>query len=150
MSAVRLAAPVPAPARAGMRPPVRAAGSRKGRARLGATLLGTALAAAASCGAVSASVAQVLVTESGAGANGTSPAGGSLAFCLVELPGAGEGRRTWINLGIVQYVELREAELRLFYGGGNFGAGHEARVPLRGQDGVELIRRLQAAARGCR
>lgn len=73
----------------------------------------------------------------------------SASFCLFELPGDGTVRRL-INLGIVQYVELSRDELRIAYGGGNLGSGHEARLPLKtAEEGVALVRRMQQTARGC-
>lgn len=74
---------------------------------------------------------------------------GSTAFCLFELPADGD-RRILLNLGIVQYVELRATELRIYYGGGNFGGGHEVRVPLANKDeGIVFVKRMQVAAASC-
>lgn len=76
---------------------------------------------------------------------------GSTAFCLFELPPDREGRRRWINLGIVQYVEAEAQELRIAYGGGNLGSGHEARIAVAGvDDALALIERMRAAAARCR
>ena len=54
---------------------------------------------------------------------------GSTAFCLFPVPADG-GIQRWINLGIVQYVEARNDDVRIYYGGGNLGSGHEARIPV--------------------
>ena len=76
---------------------------------------------------------------------------GSTAFCLYELPADGEGKRRWINLGIVQYIELNRNELRIYYGGGNFGGGYEARIPVPAdipvQDVLDKIRQTGASCR---
>jgi hypothetical protein len=85
-------------------------------------------------------------------ANGESLSGipASAAFCLFEVPGSG-GTRKFVNLGIVQYLELTANEVRIYYGGGNLGSGHEARIPLKGQeDGPALIARMQQAAQECK
>lgn len=77
------------------------------------------------------------------------PAPASAAFCLFEFPADGE-KRAWLNLGIVQYIELRPAELRIYYGGGNLGSGHELRMPIAGADeGLAIMQRMQAAAAAC-
>ena len=73
----------------------------------------------------------------------------SSAFCLFELPPDAD-KRTWVNLGIVQYVELHATELRLYFGGGNLGSGHEFRLPIAGQDeGLAFMARMRAAAASC-
>ena len=76
---------------------------------------------------------------------------GSTAFCLYEVPVDENGKRRWLNLGIVQYVEASAREVRLVYGGGAFGAGHEARIPVSGieeaQTVLEKLRRVAAACR---
>jgi hypothetical protein len=85
-------------------------------------------------------------------ANGESLTGkpASSAFCLFEVP-AGGGIRKLINLGIVQYVELGSDDVRIFFGGGNLGGGHEARIPLKSrEDGPALIARMQKTAQDCK
>lgn len=82
---------------------------------------------------------------------GADAARGSTAFCLFELPADAGDRRRWINLGIVQYVEADVQEVRIAYGGGNFGSGHEARVAVSGPAAAEaLVERMRAAAADCR
>ncbi|MGB0128270.1 MAG: hypothetical protein WBP72_11585 [Rhodocyclaceae bacterium] len=78
-------------------------------------------------------------------------AGGSTAFCLFEVSNGSSTPRRFINLGIVQYVELAPDEVRIYYGGGNFGSGHEVKIPVRSREqGQEVLARLNKAARGCR
>jgi hypothetical protein len=84
-------------------------------------------------------------------ANGETVSGkpASAAFCLFEVPGG--STRKFINLGIVQYVELGADDVRIYYGGGNLGSGHEARFPLKSrEDGPALIARMQKAAQDCK
>lgn len=63
---------------------------------------------------------------------------GSPAFCLYELPADSGGRKRWINLAIVQYVETTHDELKIVFGGGNLGSGYEARVPIANPDDASL------------
>ena len=76
---------------------------------------------------------------------------GSTAFCLYEVPLDENGKRRWINLGIVQYVEASAREVKVVYGAGAFGAGHEARIPVssmeEAQNVLEKLRRVAAACR---
>ena len=75
---------------------------------------------------------------------------GSTAFCLFPLP-TEAGAQRYINLGIVQYVEVRADEVRLAYGGGNLGSGHDARIPIRSrEEGEAVLDRLRRTASACR
>lgn len=76
---------------------------------------------------------------------------GSTAFCLYEVPTDEAGKRRWINLGIVQYVEATAREVRVVYGAGAFGAGHEARIPVSGPDEAQtILEKLRRVAAACR
>ncbi len=76
---------------------------------------------------------------------------GSTAFCLYEVPVDETGKRRWINLGIVQYVEATRSEVRIYFGGGSFGAGHETKIVVNSMEEalsfIEKIRRVAAACR---
>lgn len=75
--------------------------------------------------------------------------GGSSAFCLFEVSSK-DGTTRWVNLGIVQFVELNRERVRLTYGGGNFGSGYDNDLPVKSrEEGIELIRRIQQTAREC-
>jgi hypothetical protein len=76
---------------------------------------------------------------------------GSITFCLFELPGNSSDTRRLINLVGVQYMELSGDQLRIFYGGGNLGAGYEARIGLKSrEEGQDVIARMQKAAQECK
>jgi hypothetical protein len=77
---------------------------------------------------------------------------GSTAFCLYELPGDNsDGKRRWLNLGIVQYVEFSRSELKIYYGGGNLGSGHEVRLPAATPAQLdETLNKIKQAAANCR
>lgn len=76
---------------------------------------------------------------------------GSTAFCLYEIPVDEAGKRRWINLGIVQYVEASSAELKIFYGGGSFGAGHEVKIPISSkEEAAAIMEKLRKVAAACR
>ena len=76
---------------------------------------------------------------------------GSSAFCLYEVPVDETGKRRWINLGIVQYVEATRSEVRIFYGGGAFGAGHDIRIPVtKLEEAHTILEKLRRVATACR
>ncbi len=76
---------------------------------------------------------------------------GSTAFCLYEIPVDDAGKRRWINLGIVQYVEATRTELKISYGGGSFGAGHEARIAVASmEDAAVILEKMRRVAAACR
>lgn len=76
---------------------------------------------------------------------------GSSGFCLYELPDDGSGKRRYVNLSILQYVELSKDEFKIVYGGGSFGAGYESKVPIKNADeGKALMEQLDKTIRACR
>lgn len=76
---------------------------------------------------------------------------GSTAFCLYEVPVDEAGKRRWINLGIVQYVEATRSEVRIFYGAGSFGAGHEARFTVGSmEEAAAILEKMRRVAAACR
>ncbi|MDZ4253772.1 MAG: hypothetical protein U1A72_14485 [Sulfuritalea sp.] len=76
---------------------------------------------------------------------------GSTAFCLFEVPVDENGKRHWINLGIVQYVEATSTEVRIFYGGGSFGSGHETRIAVADMEtALQVLEKLRRVAAACR
>jgi len=78
-------------------------------------------------------------------------AGGAGGFCLFQLPPEQNSSPRWINLAIVQFVEAAPRELRITYGGGNFGSGHEARIPVAHADeALAHLERMRQAAAACR
>ncbi len=73
----------------------------------------------------------------------------STAFCLFEVPAEGDVQRL-VNLGIVQYMELSKEDLRVFFGGGNLGSGHETSIRVKSRaEGLEWVARMQATAHDC-
>lgn len=76
---------------------------------------------------------------------------GSTAFCLYEIPADEPGKRRWLNLGIVQYVEATRTELRIYYGGGSLGSGHEVKIPLASmEEAAAILEKLRKTAAACR
>ena len=76
---------------------------------------------------------------------------GSTAFCLYEIPVDEAGKRRWINLGIVQYVEATRTELRISYGGGGFGSGHDVKIPVASmEDAAVILEKMRRVAAACR
>ena len=93
--------------------------------------------------------AALLCTLAAGPAAADTPAPGSPAFCLFALP-ADNGAQRFINLGIVQYVDVRADEVRLAFGGGNLGSGHEARIPVQNRDEAQaVLARLRETANRC-
>lgn len=88
----------------------------------------------------------------GARAAGAQPViPGSTAFCLFEVPVDETGKRRWINLGIVQYVEATRTELKIAYGGGAFGSGHEAKIPVASmEEALTMLEKMRRVAAACR
>ena len=76
---------------------------------------------------------------------------GSTAFCLYEIPVDEAGKRRWINLGIVQYVEATRTELKISYGGGSFGSGHDVKIAVASmEDAAVILEKMRRVAAACR
>ncbi|OHC66512.1 MAG: hypothetical protein A2040_10620 [Rhodocyclales bacterium GWA2_65_19] len=76
---------------------------------------------------------------------------GSTAFCLFEVPADDNGKRRWINLGIVQYVEATRTEVKISYGGGAFGSGYDAKIPVPSmEEALTVIEKIRKTAASCR
>jgi len=76
---------------------------------------------------------------------------GSTAFCLYEVPTDETGKRRWINLGIVQYVDATRAEVKISYGGGAFGSGYDARIPVASmEEALAMLEKMRRVAAACR
>jgi len=102
----------------------------------------------------------VLAISLGIGSGGTLAAqsgapdaqarSGSTGFCLYELPAENGGKRRWINLAIVQYVEATRDELRIVFGGGNLGSGYEAKYSVSSPDEASTqLQKMMDRARAC-
>lgn len=77
-------------------------------------------------------------------------ADGSGGFCLFEVPDDGSGTRKYINLPIVQFVELGPDELKIVYGGGSLGSGYVAKISLKHPDeGKAIIEQMRKTADKC-
>lgn len=78
-------------------------------------------------------------------------ADGSGGFCLFELPKDEEGKRRFINLTIVQFVDVSKEEIKIVYGGGSLGSGYEVKVALKSpEEGRALLDRMRKTAADCR
>ena len=76
---------------------------------------------------------------------------GSIAFCLYEIPLDETGKRRWINLGIVQYVEATRSEVKIAYGAGGLGSGHEAKIPVASvEESAAVLEKMRRVAAACR
>jgi len=84
------------------------------------------------------------------GASDAQAKSGAAGFCLYELPAESSGKRRWINLSIVQYVETSRDELKIVFGGGNLGSGHEARYSISSPDEASTqLQKMMDRARAC-
>lgn len=72
------------------------------------------------------------------------------AFCLYELPAESSGKKRWINLAIVQYVEITRDEFKIVFGGGNLGSGYEARLSIASPDEASVqLQKMMDRAKAC-
>ncbi|BCB28580.1 hypothetical protein SKTS_34660 [Sulfurimicrobium lacus] len=78
------------------------------------------------------------------------PKSGASSFCLYELPAENNGKKRWVNLAIVQYIETTRDEFKIVYGGGNLGSGYEARFPITSPDEASVqLQKMMDRAQAC-
>lgn len=77
--------------------------------------------------------------------------GGGGSFCLFELPPDGSGVQRYLNLTIVQYIEVSDDGVKIVYGGGALGSGYDVKIPATSRDEAQaFVDRMQKAAGLCR
>ncbi|KAF0812725.1 hypothetical protein IGB42_02565 [Andreprevotia sp. IGB-42] len=70
-------------------------------------------------------------------------------FCLWKPPGDAKPER-YLNLTVVQYVDYVDNELRVSYGGGNLGSGHEVKIAVKGrEEALKILQDMRDSARRC-
>ncbi|MBL8477887.1 MAG: hypothetical protein JNK59_01155 [Sterolibacteriaceae bacterium] len=75
---------------------------------------------------------------------------GFTAFCVHEVPIDETGKRRWINLGIIQFVEPTRCEPKISCVGGAFGSGREAMIPVNSMvEALVVIEKLHRVAAAC-
>jgi hypothetical protein len=95
-------------------------------------------------------LASALLLASSAG-NVFAAENGGGAFCPFELPEQEPGKQRFVNLAIIQYVDVGKDELKIVYGGGALGSGYEVKVALsKPGDGKEFLDRMRKTAAQCR
>ncbi|AMC35732.1 hypothetical protein [Janthinobacterium sp. B9-8] len=69
-------------------------------------------------------------------------------FCLWPVPGS-ETKR-FINLTVVQTIDISHEELRIAFDGGNLGSGHEIKLAIKNQaEGLKILQEMHETARRC-
>ncbi|XZG69447.1 hypothetical protein ACTSKR_12400 [Chitinibacteraceae bacterium HSL-7] len=70
-------------------------------------------------------------------------------FCPWLVPGDGKSER-YVNLTVVQYIDVGDDAVRIAFGGGNLGSGHELNLPVKSRaEAHALLEKMQQASRQC-
>ncbi|WP_297573528.1 hypothetical protein [uncultured Deefgea sp.] len=70
-------------------------------------------------------------------------------FCPWKIPSDSKTERL-INLTVVQFIDVNDEEVKIAFGGGNLGSGHDIRLATKNRDdGNQLIKSMQNAAKQC-
>ena len=79
----------------------------------------------------------------------TAATSAAATFCPWKAPGEAKPER-FVNLTVVQYVDIADEELRVSFGGGNFGSGFEIKIATKSrEDGLKILKTMQDAAKQC-
>lgn len=69
-------------------------------------------------------------------------------FCPWPVPGT--ETRHFINLTVVQTIDISDSEFRIAFGGGNLGSGHEIKLAIKQRaDGQKILQDMSDTARLC-
>lgn len=70
-------------------------------------------------------------------------------FCPWKVPSDAKTER-FINLTVVQFVDLGDEDVKIAFGGGNLGSGYDIRIPSKSRDDSgKIIKSMQEAAKQC-
>ena len=68
-------------------------------------------------------------------------------FCAWKIP---NDDKRWINLTVVQYIDVGDEDVRIAFGGGNLGSGYDIRIPTKSrEDGAKILKAMQDASKQC-
>lgn len=70
-------------------------------------------------------------------------------FCPWKIPNEAKTER-FVNLTVVQFVDLSDEDVKIAFGGGNLGSGYDIRIPTKNRDeGSKIIKSMQETAKQC-
>ncbi|MBB5191228.1 hypothetical protein HNQ50_001951 [Silvimonas terrae] len=83
----------------------------------------------------------------------TSAAAEAAPFCLWHAPWGkdmqGKPDR-WLNLTVVQYVDVTDNDVHIVFGGGNLGSGHDLHIQVKNRDEAQkVLKDLNDTAKAC-
>jgi hypothetical protein len=79
----------------------------------------------------------------------TAATSAAATFCPWKAPSEAKPER-FINLTVVQYVDIADDELRVSFGGGNFGSGYDFKIATKNrEDGLKILKAMQDTAKQC-
>ncbi|GAB7129422.1 hypothetical protein JCM19000A_39300 [Silvimonas sp. JCM 19000] len=74
-------------------------------------------------------------------------------FCLWKVPASKDVAaryERYLNLTVVQYVDLTDSDVHIVFGGGNLGSGHDLHITIKNRaDGLRILQDLADTARAC-
>jgi hypothetical protein len=72
------------------------------------------------------------------------------AYAAPFCPWQVSGNERYINLTVVQTLEISDEELRITFGGGNLGSGHEIKLAIKNRaEGLKILQEMKETARRC-
>jgi hypothetical protein len=74
-------------------------------------------------------------------------------FCLWHAPWGkdmqGKPDR-WLNLTVVQYIDVTDTDVHIVFGGGNLGSGHDLHIQVKNRDEAQkILKDLNDTAKAC-
>lgn len=79
----------------------------------------------------------------------TAAPGLAATFCPWKTPGEAKTER-FINLTVVQFIDIGDEDVKIAFGGGNLGSGYDVKIATKSrEDGFKILKAMQEAARQC-
>jgi hypothetical protein len=70
-------------------------------------------------------------------------------FCPWKTPSEAKTER-FINLTVVQFIDIGDEDVKIAFGGGNLGSGYDVKIPTKSrEDGFKILKAMQDAAKQC-
>ncbi|QZA78032.1 hypothetical protein K4H28_00890 [Deefgea tanakiae] len=70
-------------------------------------------------------------------------------FCPWKVPSEAKAER-FINLTVVQFVDVGDDDVKIAFGGGNLGSGYDVRIPSKTrEDANKILKSMQETAKQC-
>ena len=74
-------------------------------------------------------------------------------FCVWKVPASKDAAMKfdrYLNLTVVQYIDVSDTDVHIVFGGGNLGSGHDLHIPVKNRaEGQRIVQDLTDVGHAC-